>query len=60
MLIVGYGDEAAGTDHCPGKQYYPEGHCPYWIVKNSWGAGWGVSQRFPLYTHFPPCKIHTV
>ena len=36
-LIVGFGAESPGTDSCVAG--YGLSHCPYWIVKNSWGPG---------------------
>lgn len=54
VLIVGYGEEKPGVDQCPGKADMPSGHCPYWIVKNSWGATWGENGYFKLYRSADP------
>jgi len=34
MLVIGYGTEPRPTDGYPGGK-------DYWLVKNSWGTGWG-------------------
>lgn len=53
VLIVGYGVEPANPDHLP----FPKPAQPYWIIKNSWGPGWGEDGFYRLFRGDGTCGI---
>ena len=53
VTIVGYGTLTKGEDGCPNDS------CDYWIVKNSWGAGWGESGYIKFSRNGNVCGIST-
>ncbi|XP_022107495.1 cathepsin L-like [Acanthaster planci] len=50
VLIVGYGTK-------PGILW---GKNPYWIIKNSWGADWGVNGYYLAYRGDGVCGLNTM
>ena len=50
IVIVGYGTTTA-TSTVPAT--------PYWIVRNSWGTGWGLSGYFMIKRGVNMCNIES-
>lgn len=44
MILVGYGHDSASNKD-------------YWIVRNSWGSGWGESGYFRLQRNVNACDV---
>lgn len=53
VLIVGYGTEPAHPHHLP----RPKPAQDYWIVKNSWGPGWGEDGYYRIFRGDGTCGI---
>jgi C1A family cysteine protease len=50
VVIIGYGTTAA-TATVPAT--------PYWIVRNSWGIGWGIKGNFLIKRGVNMCNIES-
>ena len=52
VLIVGYGAEG----FAPARLHRE----PYWIIKNSWGPGWGVDGYYKICKDKGSCGLNTM